>query len=71
MSNTNYSFQYKPHWLTEILDNMKEMKNELSKLSAIEKSLANLTIKFSKLENKVGAMETGVNNCEQTVQYMS
>ena len=72
MSNTNYSFQYRPDWATEILDNMKEMKNELSKLSDIEKSLANLTIKFSKLEtNKVGAMETVVNNCEQSCTFLS
>ena len=71
MSNTNYSFQYRPDWATEILDNMKEMKNELSKLSGIEKSLVNLTIKFSKLENKVGAMETVVNNCEQSCTFLS
>ena len=69
MSNTNYSFQYKLHWVTEILDNMKEMKNDLSKLSGIEKSLAYLNIKLSKLEIKVGAMETGVNNCEQNYTF--
>ena len=45
------------------------MKNDLSKLSGIEKSLAYLNIKLSKLENKVGAMETGVNNCEQNYTF--
>ena len=69
MSNTNYSFQYRPDWATDILDNMKEMKNELPKLSGIEKCLANLTIKFSKLENKVGAMETVVTTVNKAVHF--
>ena len=52
--------------------NIRQYERELSKLSGIEKSLANLTIKFSKLEtNKVGAMETVVNNCEQSCTFLS
>ena len=62
-SNPQMNFNFKPIWATEILDNMKEMKKELSKLGRIEKSIGTLTLKMNTLETKVSAMETVVNDC--------
>ena len=44
------------------------MKNELSKY---REEPSQPHHKFSKLENKVGAMETVVNNCEQSCTFLS
>ena len=69
--NSQFAYNYRPDWATEILDNMKEMKVKLSKLSVIEQSLTNLTMKFSKLESKVPTMETVVNNCEKSCTFLN
>lgn len=69
--NPQFNVNFKPDWATEILDNMKEMKKELSKLSSIEKTLGTLTYKINQMENKVSTMETVVNNCEKSCGFLS
>ena len=65
------NFNFKPDWANEILDNMREMKKELSKLSNIEKSIGNLTLKMNTLDTKVSTMEAVVNNCEKSCTFLS
>ena len=65
------NFNFKPDWATEILESMKEMKKDLSKLGNIEKSLSNLTLKMNQLETKVSTMEPVVQNCEKSCTFLS
>ena len=65
------NFNFKPDWATEILDNMKEMIKELSKLSNIEKNIGTLTLKMNSLDTKVSSMESVVNNCEKSCTFLS
>ena len=65
------NFNFKPDWATVILENMKEMKKDLSKLGNIEKSLGNLTLKMNQLETKVSTMEPVVQNCEKSCTFLS
>ena len=69
--NPQMNFNFKPDSVTEILDNMKEMKKELSKLSSIEKNIGTLTIKMNTLDTKVSSMEAVVNNCEKSCTFLS
>ncbi|MEW8545055.1 MAG: hypothetical protein AB2693_16140, partial [Candidatus Thiodiazotropha sp.] len=71
LSNPQPSASCKPDWAIEMLDGMKEMRKELTKLGSIEKTLGTLTIKINQLENKVASMETVVSNCEKSSEFLS
>lgn len=71
LPNPQSSASCKPDWAIEILDGMKEMKRELTKLGSIEKTLSTLTLKINQLENKVPSMETVVSNFEKSSEVLS
>ena len=62
---------YKPEWATELIENVKQMGKDLSKLNSIEKTLSSISLKINSLETKVGVMETKVNNCETACNFLS
>ena len=62
---------YRPDWANEILQNMTEMKKDLSKLSSMEETLNTIHRKVETLENKVNQVENVAKNCEKSCEFLN
>ena len=68
--NTNVTGP-RPDWANEILQNMAEMKKELSKLGGMEKTLNSINRKVESLETKVIQVEQTANNCVKSCEFLN
>ena len=68
--NSNLSSP-RPDWANEILQNMSEMKKELSKLGGMEKTLNNINRKVESLETKINQVERTADGCVKSCEFLN
>ena len=64
------SAQYPP-WAAQLINNVRDINNKLSKLDTIEKTLNCLSVKVHDLDNKVSAMDTRITYVEGCCSFIS
>ena len=62
---------YKPDWANELIENVRMVKQEIGKLSGIEKTLSSINMKVINLETKVNNMETQLGSCDKACSFLS
>ena len=60
-----------PSWMSELIDDVKQIKLSITKLDQIEKTVNSINKKVSDLETKVNAMEPRVNEVEKACSFIS
>ena len=62
---------YKPDWANELVENVRMVKQEIGKLSGIEKTLSSINVKVMNLDTKVNNMETQLGSCDKACSFLS
>ena len=60
-----------PSWISEIIDDVKQIKLSMTKLDQIERTVNVINMKVSDLENKVNAIEPRVTEVEKSCSFIS
>lgn len=60
-----------PQWATQIMEDIKIIKNSVSKIENIEKTVNQISIKVETLETKMKTMEIKVNEIEKSSTFIS
>lgn len=66
-----YTGSAPPSWLSDLINDVKQIKVSLEKLDKIERTVNSISLKVTTLETKVSSMETKVNQVEDSCTFIS
>ena len=60
-----------PSWMSDLINDVKQIKLSLEKLDKIEKTVNSISLKVSTLETKVQTMDTTVSQVKESCKFIS